>query len=109
MGSRRGFVKIIFIALGSVPLIAHVGRAFASSRRKPHVWDSIERTSTITCPACSETVTHTMSTESVKKVYHCQKCLTWVAAKHGDHCIYDSYGSTKCPPLQLKAKMKARG
>jgi hypothetical protein len=26
--------------------------------------------------------------------------LTWLSPKPGDHCIYDSYGSVKCPPIQ---------
>jgi hypothetical protein len=45
-----------------------------------------------------------MSSESVKRVFHCPSCLAWLSPKKGDHCIYDSYGSVKCPAMQLKAR-----
>ncbi len=106
MRSRRNFVKTIVLALGSMPLVAYVGRSFADPRRKYPVWEGIQHTCTITCPACSKAVTETMAHENVKRVYHCPHCLTWLAPKHGDHCIYDSYGSVRCPALQLKAKGK---
>ena len=57
-----------------------------------------------TCPHCGHAATESMGRESVKKVYHCKNCLSWLAPKHGDHCIYDSYGSVPCPARQLKAK-----
>jgi hypothetical protein len=104
MGSRRAFVKMVFVALGSVPLFGHVGRAFANPRKKHPPWQGIERSSVITCPVCSHSVSEKVSRETLKRVFHCPQCLTWLAPKPGDHCIYDSYGSFKCPPLQLKAK-----
>jgi hypothetical protein len=104
MGSRRAFIKKVLVALGSVPLIGHVGRSFAYTRRNHPPWQGIERSSLITCPACSHTVSEKVSRETVKRVFHCPQCLKWLEPKPGDHCIYDSYGSFKCPSLQLKAK-----
>ena len=109
MGSRRTFVKLICFALGSVPLIAYVGRSFGYARGKSPAWQGIQRTCIITCPVCRKSVSEVMTHESLKRVYHCPQCLTWLAPKHGDHCIYDSYGSVKCPPLQLKAKEMNKG
>ena len=109
MGSRRTFVKQIVFVLGSMPLLAYVGRSFGNQRKKRPAWQGIQRTCVITCPVCSKAVSETMSHESLKRVYHCPQCLTWLAPKHGDHCIYDSYGSVKCPPLQLKAKERNNG
>ena len=109
MRSRRSFFKTILVALGSVPLITHVGRSFASTRRKNPPWLGLQRACIITCPVCSNAVVERMSHESLKGVFHCQKCLTWLAPKPGDHCIYESYGSVRCPPLQFKAKARGRG
>ena len=109
MRSRRVFIKVILSTLGSVPLIAHVGRAFAETRKKYLPWQAIERTCVITCPACGKGTPEKMSRETLKRVFHCPHCLTWLAPKPGDHCIFDSYGSVKCPPLQLKAKERGRG
>lgn len=108
MGSRRSFVKMVAFLLGSVPMIGHVGRAYAVPRGRNPVWYGIARKSTLTCPACGKSVTETMPHESLKRVYHCPACLTWLAPKHGDHCIYDSYGSVPCPALQLKAKARSQ-
>ncbi len=107
MGSRRTFVKMIPFLLGSVPMIGHVGRAYATPPRKKNpVWNGIARNCIITCPSCGKAVSETMAHESLKRVYHCPGCLTWLAPRHGDHCIYDSYGSVPCPALQLKAKAR---
>ncbi len=108
MRNRRAFVKMVAFLLGSVPMIGHVGRAYGKARPRDPVWSGIARKCTITCPSCGKAVTETMASESLKKVYHCQGCLKWLAPKHGDHCIYDSYGSVACPALQLKTKSKTQ-
>ncbi len=104
MRSRRAFAKLVVLVLGIGPLLAYVGRSRADSPKPQVSWDGIQRTCTITCPACNATSSELMSRESLKRVYHCPQCLAWLAPKSGDHCIYDSYGSVMCPPLQLKAK-----
>ena len=34
------------------------------------------------------------------KVYVCEKCKTVLRPKQGDCCVYCSYGTVKCPPIQ---------
>jgi hypothetical protein len=58
----------------------------------------------VTCPVCKTKVQEKMSSEAPKRIYHCPKCLSWLSPKQGDHCIYDSYGSVKCPPIQIKER-----
>ena len=106
--SRRQFIKISSFTLGFVALVGSAGRIFAIPRRSNPVWDGVVGACTITCPVCKTKTTEAMSSEAPKGRYHCPKCLTWLKPKPGDHCIYDSYGSVNCPPLQIKAR-KAKG
>ena len=50
-----------------------------------------------------------MCSEAVKlnSFINCPACLVWASPKNGDHCIYDSYGSAKCPPVQVKERRTA--
>jgi hypothetical protein len=58
----------------------------------------------VTCPVCKTKVQETMVPETLKLIYHCPVCLTWLSPKKGAHCIYDSYGSVNCPPIQVKKR-----
>ncbi|WP_241282691.1 GDCCVxC domain-containing (seleno)protein [Chryseobacterium timonianum] len=57
--------------------------------------------STITCPNCGYSKEDTMQTDSCQYFYECQNCRTILKPKQGDCCVYCSYGSVKCPPIQL--------
>ena len=102
--SRREFLKTTCIAVSIVSVLGFAGRAFSKPRRVLPVWDGIVGTTIITCPSCKKKLSSKMSSESVKRVFHCPTCLAWLSPKKGDHCIYDSYGSVKCPAIQLKAR-----
>ena len=108
MNNRRGFVKMVAFLLGSMPLMGHVGRAYAIARKRDPVWYGIERKSAITCPSCGHATTQNMGSESIRRSYHCPNCLKWLAPKRGDHCIYDSYGSVACPARQWKTKARSQ-
>lgn len=102
--SRREFLKISCLVVSFVSFLGIAGRAFAKPKRTIPVWDGIVGDCVVTCPACKNKVQEKMSSESVKRVFHCPSCLAWLSPKKGDHCIYDSYGSVKCPAIQLKAR-----
>ena len=104
MKSRRQFLKIGSLALGFVAFLGLVGRTFAKLRTTNPVWDGVVNDSLVTCPVCKTKVQEKMSSEAPKRIYHCPKCLSWLSPKQGDHCIYDSYGSVKCPPIQIKER-----
>jgi hypothetical protein len=69
-----------------------------------HIHQGIARDCVMTCPVCKAKVHERMPSETLKLVYHCPGCLSWLSPKKGDHCVYDSYGSTKCPPVQVKER-----
>jgi hypothetical protein len=58
-------------------------------------------TSTVTCPDCGFAATETMPTDACLYFYECLGCRKLLRPKAGDCCIYCSYGSVKCPPIQL--------
>lgn len=56
--------------------------------------------STLTCPHCGFAKRETMPTDSCQFYYKCDNCKTLLRPKAGDCCVYCSYGSLKCPPIQ---------
>ena len=104
MKSRRQFLKIASLALGFVAFSGLVGRTFAKFRTTNPAWGGVVNDSLVTCPVCKTKVQEKMSSEAPKRIYHCPSCLSWLSPKEGDHCIYDSYGSVKCPPIQIKER-----
>ncbi len=56
--------------------------------------------STITCPDCYYQKEETMPADACVFFYECEKCKVLLKPKAGDCCVYCSYGSVKCPPMQ---------
>ena len=56
--------------------------------------------STITCPQCEFKKTETMPFDSCQVVYECQGCHATLRPNTGDCCVFCSFGSTPCPPIQ---------
>lgn len=56
--------------------------------------------STITCPKCGFSKEETMPTDSCVHFYQCTGCQEMLKPKSGDCCVFCSYGSVKCPPMQ---------
>ena len=57
--------------------------------------------STITCPVCGHKHLETMPTDACQFFYECKNCDSLIKPLEGDCCVYCSYGTQKCPPLQL--------
>lgn len=64
----------------------------------------IQLHSTITCPACGFEKDEIMPTEACQFFYECPNCVQIIKPKKGDCCVYCSYGSVKCPPVQKTGK-----
>ena len=62
----------------------------------------VELTSTIACPACGHQSKETMPTDFCQYFYDCRNCGTQMKPKAGDCCVYCSYGSVPCPPVQMQ-------
>jgi hypothetical protein len=60
----------------------------------------IELRSTLTCPACGHQATETMPTDSCQYFYECTSCGALLKPKAGDCCVFCSFGSVPCPPVQ---------
>ena len=57
--------------------------------------------STITCPDCGFKKEETMPTDACQYFYMCTNCKTTFKAKQGDCCVFCSYGTVACPPIQM--------
>lgn len=60
----------------------------------------MELRSTITCPQCGHAAEETMPTDSCQFFYDCKGCGAVLRPLPGDCCVYCSYGSLPCPPIQ---------
>jgi hypothetical protein len=60
----------------------------------------VELRSTITCPECGHAATETMPTDACLYFYDCLGCGARLKPRQGDCCVFCSYGSTPCPPIQ---------
>ncbi len=64
----------------------------------------VELTSVITCPECGYQKTETMPTDSCQYFYDCEGCGVVLKPNEGDCCVYCSYGTVPCPPVQIHGK-----
>ncbi len=56
--------------------------------------------SVITCPHCGTAKLETMPTDACVFLYDCTGCGERLWAKAGDCCVFCSYGTVPCPPIQ---------
>jgi hypothetical protein len=56
--------------------------------------------SKITCPKCGHQTTETMPTDACQFFYHCKDCGERLKPLEGDCCVFCSYGTVPCPPMQ---------
>jgi hypothetical protein len=56
--------------------------------------------SEITCPKCGLQRNETMPTDACQFFYECSGCGALLRPKSGDCCVFCSYGSVRCPPVQ---------
>ncbi|MEE9587735.1 MAG: GDCCVxC domain-containing (seleno)protein [Hyphomicrobiaceae bacterium] len=61
---------------------------------------SVELKSDITCPVCGHIETEVMPTDACQYFYDCKGCGELFRPKHGDCCVFCSYATVPCPPIQ---------
>ena len=59
--------------------------------------------SVITCPVCGNVKEEIMPTDACQYFYECEECKTILKPLAGDCCVFCSYGTIKCPPMQANA------
>ena len=60
--------------------------------------------STLTCPVCGHVKTERMPTDACQWFYECEGCHTLLKPLPGDCCVFCSYGTVPCPPIQISGK-----
>lgn len=60
--------------------------------------------STLTCPVCGHVKAEAMPTDACQWHYECEACHTVLKPKPGDCCVFCSYGTVPCPPVQLQGR-----
>ncbi|MEX1238772.1 MAG: GDCCVxC domain-containing (seleno)protein [Cyclobacteriaceae bacterium] len=56
--------------------------------------------SKIICPECRHEKTETMPVDACQYFYECENCHAILKPLQGDCCVFCSYGTVKCPPVQ---------
>jgi len=56
--------------------------------------------STIRCSECGHEATETMPVDACQYFYDCPNCAALLRPKPGDCCVFCSYGTAPCPPVQ---------
>ncbi|WP_081616571.1 MULTISPECIES: GDCCVxC domain-containing (seleno)protein [unclassified Thioalkalivibrio] len=58
--------------------------------------------STLTCPECGHEKTETMPVDACQWFYECTGCGVLLRPLPGNCCVFCSFGTVPCPPLQQK-------
>ena len=61
---------------------------------------NVEPRSVLSCPHCDYSKEEQMPTDACQFFYQCEKCGEMLRPLRGDCCVFCSYGSVKCPPIQ---------
>lgn len=89
----------IFMAIGAGLLGVGVYQ-YQSGKINPEEREVI-LLSTITCPICAHKKEETMPTNACTYFYECENCKNILKPETGDCCVFCSYGTVVCPPIQL--------
>ena len=92
--------SVPFMLFGAILVVLGI---YQSRKRKSKISedDVVILQSVITCPNCGAKKEETMPTDACAYFYQCDNCSADLKPKEGDCCVYCSYGSVPCPPIQL--------
>jgi len=90
----------VFMAIGTGALL-YGGYQFYNKRNSNMQPNEVQLQSTITCPECGHRKEETMPTDACQLFYDCENCKKVLKPQQGDCCVYCSYGTVACPPIQL--------
>jgi hypothetical protein len=60
--------------------------------------------SVLGCPHCGFAERASMPVDACLVVWECPQCKTMLRPLPGDCCVFCSYGSVQCPPIQQQGK-----
>ena len=61
-----------------------------------------EKFSVITCPQCGHEAREEMPANACQFFYDCSACGELLRPNDGDCCVFCSFGTVMCPPIQLQ-------
>lgn len=64
---------------------------------------TLQLESTLRCPQCGRQQTEVMPTNACVFFYECTGCGALLQPKPGDCCVFCSYGTVPCPPIQQQS------
>lgn len=85
----------LLLIFGAVLLVYGGYQYHKSKKMKEIVLES-----TITCPECNHSKIETMPTTACQYFYECVNCNKILKPNKGDCCVFCSYGTVACPPIQ---------
>lgn len=103
VGRRRNDLDVSFGAFkarASPPGLDHWEAVTVSTKSVESQMDKIVLESVITCPNCGHAKREAMPTDACQWYYECESCKTLLRPSPGDCCVFCSFGSVKCPPIQ---------
>ena len=65
--------------------------------------------STIICPKCGYQKEEEMPADACQYFYECEGCKTILKPINNDCCVYCSYGTVPCPPIQESGRCRDSG
>jgi len=65
--------------------------------------------SKLTCPECGFSEELEMPTNACQFFHECSHCHVLLKPKKGDCCVFCSYGTIPCPPIQISGKSCCSG
>jgi len=58
--------------------------------------------SVLTCPRCGFASREAMPEDACKFFHECARCGALLRPNPGDCCVFCSFGSVECPPVQVR-------
>ncbi|MFZ5693838.1 MAG: GDCCVxC domain-containing (seleno)protein [Pseudomonadota bacterium] len=68
------------------------------------VQTAITHSSVLTCPFCGHRAEEAMPDDACVFFYDCKGCGARLKPKPGDCCVFCSYGTVACPPVQASGR-----
>lgn len=68
----------------------------------------MELLSTLTCPQCGFVEALTMPVDACQFFHECNGCHTLLRPTSGDCCVFCSFGTVPCPPMQVGSEDSPR-
>ncbi len=105
LGLAIGSALAVFAGLYAFEWLAYAGFAGLIAAGGADLWRRLPRRartrSVLTCPECGRRQKEAMPADACQFFYECKGCGKLLRPKPGDCCVFCSYGTVKCPPMQL--------